>query len=58
MAKVVIGIGCFGKRYEDDLTAVFFKLVQCQPQLNREIQWFVVEGVTYNGTTSWPEISR
>ena len=32
------------------LTAVFFKLVQCQPRLNRKIQPFVVEGVRFNHT--------
>ena len=32
------------------LTAVFFKLVQCQPQLNCEIQPFVVEGVRFSHT--------
>ena len=30
------------------LTAVFFKLVQCQPRLNRKIQPIVVEGVHFN----------
>ena len=32
------------------LTAVFFKLVQCQPRLNHKIQPIVVEGVHFNHT--------
>ena len=32
------------------LTAVFLKLVQCQPRLNREIRPIVVEGVRFNHT--------
>ena len=32
------------------LTTSFFKLVQCQPQLNHKIQQFVVEGVYFTHT--------
>ena len=37
------------------LTAVFFKLVQCQPLLNHEIQQFVVEGVRFTHTKPIPK---
>ena len=37
------------------LTAVFFKLVQCQSRLNRKIQPFVVEGIRFTHTQPIPK---
>jgi hypothetical protein len=40
----------YNYQIKNPLTAVFFKLVQCQSQLNCEIHPFVVEGIYFTHT--------